>query len=361
MNAPPVTLRLILLCACASLIGCSVSAGPPASLPTPSQSDNALIDEVATPCVPDCAGKNCGFDGCFGQCGTCLAGQSCQSGLCASYECVPNCDGKACGSDGCGGSCGTCDADAVCIDATGTCNVAEVDPCGGITYEGCCQGQVAVWCEDGELSETDCASDLACGWVADLGYYCGSDGGVDPSGDLPKDCPGSDPPPDCTPNCQGVSCGDDGCGGTCGTCGDDASCQGGSCVSSSGGCGEVTYDGCCDGQVATWCDEGELVTDDCTQYDGQCGWVDGSGYYCESDGGADPGGLPKACPGSPPADPCGGLTEEGCCDGLLLRWCEGSTIQSESCEGGCGWGDDEYDCNTDGGEDPTGTFPKACP
>jgi len=33
-------------------------------------------------CVPDCAGKECGSDGCVGVCGSCILGQICESGLC---------------------------------------------------------------------------------------------------------------------------------------------------------------------------------------------------------------------------------------------------------------------------------------
>jgi hypothetical protein len=34
----------------------------------------------------------------------------------------------------------------------------------------------------------------------------------------------------CTPNCNGLSCGDDGCGGSCGTCPGGQSCSGGQCT-----------------------------------------------------------------------------------------------------------------------------------
>jgi hypothetical protein len=63
-------------------------------------------------CTPNCAGKNCGFDGCNGLCGAaCPAGQTCSAaGTCtaSTAPCVPNCDGKLCGDDGCGGLCATC-------------------------------------------------------------------------------------------------------------------------------------------------------------------------------------------------------------------------------------------------------------
>ncbi|MBN1770637.1 MAG: hypothetical protein JXB32_05200 [Deltaproteobacteria bacterium] len=70
-------------------------------------------------CVPDCAGRACGDDGCGGSCGTCPAGTSCSdAGRCV---CVPDCAGRACGDDGCGGSCGACGTGFVCTPA-GTCS-----------------------------------------------------------------------------------------------------------------------------------------------------------------------------------------------------------------------------------------------
>ena len=117
-------------------------------------------------CEPDCTGKTCGDDGCFGSCGTCPAGFGCnaafqcEEGLCewegeipdcygicgpeswvgdgycddlGQYgepdfnceefawdggdcaPCVATCEGKECGDDGCGGSCGVCAGDLFCV------------------------------------------------------------------------------------------------------------------------------------------------------------------------------------------------------------------------------------------------------
>ncbi|MBM4353709.1 MAG: hypothetical protein FJ109_07910 [Deltaproteobacteria bacterium] len=66
-------------------------------------------------CVPNCAGKECGPDGCGGECPD-LCNHECAggpieicawSGLCV-VTCVPNCGGKECGDDGCGCPCGEC-------------------------------------------------------------------------------------------------------------------------------------------------------------------------------------------------------------------------------------------------------------
>jgi len=71
-------------------------------------------------CVPNCAGKECGDNGCGGVCAPgCLVTQTCTNGncVCVPQTCVQL--GKTCGSvdDGCGGSlnCGTCGIEQVCI------------------------------------------------------------------------------------------------------------------------------------------------------------------------------------------------------------------------------------------------------
>lgn len=63
-------------------------------------------------CTPQCQGKQCGDDGCGGSCGTCGSGQTCSNGAC----CTPQCSGKTCGDDGCGGQCGNCPADRFCAN-----------------------------------------------------------------------------------------------------------------------------------------------------------------------------------------------------------------------------------------------------
>ncbi len=79
---------------------------------------------VDLPCVPDCAGKVCGPNGCGGSCGTCQANEVCQGGACL---CVPNCASRECGPDGCGGTCKPgCAAGVPCLD-TGKC--AQSGPC----------------------------------------------------------------------------------------------------------------------------------------------------------------------------------------------------------------------------------------
>ena len=79
-------------------------------------------------CAADCSGKQCGSDGCGGDCGDCGGGQICASGQCV-VDCVPQCDGIACGDNGCGGICGACAAGQSCLQ--GSCTTGCVPSCAG--------------------------------------------------------------------------------------------------------------------------------------------------------------------------------------------------------------------------------------
>jgi hypothetical protein len=88
-------------------------------------------------CVPRCAGKVCGPDGCGGSCGSCAGNEGCHGGTCI---CVPHCGGNDCGDDGCGGSCGTCSGGRTCQSGQCTCP-ADQAFCGGTCKLGCEAGQ----------------------------------------------------------------------------------------------------------------------------------------------------------------------------------------------------------------------------
>ncbi len=174
-------------------------------------------------CVPDCAGKECGDDGCHGQCGYCPKGKTCYKGKCVEHCscgdrecgtspcgdpcgecpegqectkdgrcCMPHCNGKECGDDGCGGSCGECP--------------------GGVCRDGKC-----VECGDEPL----CEPDWECGDDG-CGHECGyCFGGGEASG-----C-GEDHfcHPSCVSYCpKDYECGDDWCGFSCGYCGPCKQC-----------------------------------------------------------------------------------------------------------------------------------------
>ncbi len=152
----------------------------PEDLPTdlPEEVETDLVLDVPVDiCQPDCAGVECGADGCGGVCGVCAANSQCVDGACVPI-CVANCSGKDCGSDGCGGSCGTCPGGTSC-NVNGACTAdcpADADcPVPDLTYcnsslsgywrceykvDGCL-GKVFHPCSNGEscnLSTQNCTS-----------------------------------------------------------------------------------------------------------------------------------------------------------------------------------------------------------
>jgi hypothetical protein len=72
-------------------------------------------------CTPGCTNRQCGPDGCGGNCPPgCGPGQYCDedTGTC---QCASDCAGRECGPDGCGGSCGECDRAIDDCDDSGRC------------------------------------------------------------------------------------------------------------------------------------------------------------------------------------------------------------------------------------------------
>jgi agmatine/peptidylarginine deiminase len=296
----------------------------------------AWIDQ----CTPACDGVACGGDdGCGATCG-CPVGQKCASGACVA--CTPNCGGKQCGDDGCGGSCGECGPGTSCNN--GVCQ----DPCLGITYEGCCDGETVKWCENGAIQTEDCnQTGPKCGWNGDASYYyCGTDGGADPSGAFPKDCVS------CDPNCEGKACDqDDGCGMPCG-CPQGQVCENSQCVTCEPQCeGKVCGDNGCGGTC------------------GECQ----DGQFCSTDGTKCVQATLTQCLGTqePSAAGCDVVaTDQGCCsvEGWVI-WCQDGNTYCIPCSQAedpayqqCGWSAQAsyYDCGTNSNPDPTGTFPLEC-
>ncbi len=222
-------------------------------------------------------------------------------------------------------------APAYACDGAWDCNpnANPPEPCGDLTWEGCCDGQTVRWCQDGVLNTENCNSaDGQCGWLSSEGYYwCGTNGSADPSGTFPISCDST-----CTPSCSGKECGSDGCGGSCGTCNAGESCSAGLCVA-----------GCVPN-----CTGLECGSDGCG---GSCGTCN-TGENCQS----------GQCVGT--ADPCQGISFAGCCNGAILTWCENSALQQAECANpdACGWNAQAgyYDCGMDGSADPSGENPRDC-
>jgi hypothetical protein len=108
------------------------------------------------------------------------------------------------------------------------------DPCGGLTYQGECDGSIVRWCENG-LRDKDCAAQgKVCGWQSDaVGYNCLA------STDAPAE---PEPEP--------------------------------------AGCGDLTYQGTCTDGHLVWCEDAAVRTKTC-QATQTCTWVDDAiGWDC---------------------------------------------------------------------------------
>jgi hypothetical protein len=167
--------------------------------------------------------------------------------------------------------------------------------CGDVSYAGCCDGSTLTWCEGGEIRIIDCTQNAeapGCGWSDEAGFYdCSAYPYPDPSGMNPLNCDGS--------------------GGTV----------------TPGGCGSVSYEGCCSGQTLYYCESGSLETLDCGEAP-FCGWNADSNYFgCGTPGSGDPSGYhPLNCDGTPGTGTTGPCTPD----------CFGKACGSDGCGGTCG-------------------------
>ena len=333
-----------------AVVGCIMEYCPEGSSPDCAGEvmQGACADEwyACQECTPDCEGKQCGDNGCGGDCGECPGGYACDNfGYCL---CQPYCDGKQCGNDGCGGSCGTCGAGDVCNymgkcvcmpkcqnkqcgpDACGgscgqcpqgfnctpngqckpggnqqcgngmcqpalgeSCDTCPQDcPCGGE----CCQPHDFPGCDDPEVMECVCSMDKFCCtamWdeicVSQAQEACG------------LQC-------DCISNCQGKECGGDGCGGSCGLCPPGSACMDNGTCSGSG-------DGCGNDMCQQWMGEDcQTCPEDC----GPCGCGDDQ---CSAE---------EDCV-SCPTD-CGPCLMGDCCEAHKTAGCEDEAIVDCVCE-----------------------------
>lgn len=180
-----------------AIVGAACATGGPESGGTP-----PVVDAAVT-CTPSCVGRECGPNGCGGECGKCVAAAP----VCtANWKCVPacakQCDGRICGPDGCGTTCGTCPNKSVCSLDQKACAPERVS-CAGIGPVGCCQGSSknAFGFSDGTCGSFDCAAGAEmdvilkkvarpyCGWDGKL-YNCVDKPGLtDPSGKYSVVCP----------------------------------------------------------------------------------------------------------------------------------------------------------------------------
>lgn len=132
----------------------------------------------------------------------------------------------------------------------------SMGPCGWETSVGRCDGDTAVWCEADEVLYHDCAS---------FGWVCGmNDEGL-------NRC--VEPPPPCL---------------------------------------DETLAGRCEGDVAVWCEDDEILYHDCASFGWYCGRDELGHYRCVD-------------------DPCRGEDLTGRCLGQTATWCEDGTVLYHAC------------------------------
>jgi len=220
-------------------------------------------------CKPQCVGKQCGFDGCYGDCPP-----GCEEGfVCGDDQlCYPwcdhdeNCKDKQCGPDGCGGICGECGMGMVCEEETGQC---IPHPCGDVPEDTgkCADGNILLECIDDVVVETPCQNmgDYYCNWDGPSQKFICSEG--------------------CVPQCtwddgSKKECGYDGCYGVCGNCTPGWSCEAGKCYPVPGGeCGWITENGYCEDNILWFCSNNTLYIDDCQGNGMSCQYIPGTGKF----------------------------------------------------------------------------------
>ena len=201
--------------------------------------DLVEVSDLEVVCVADCAGKECGDDGCGGVCGECLLetggceglqffpGSECSDGVCLVLPNL-NCDDSIdCTAD-------TCDPVVGCVNQPDDAPCDDGQQCTWNTCEegvGCVYLNVEGQCDDGDVcTEGDECIDGNC--IAGF-FVCSEDcaNGEDDDMDELVDC--ADPDclaaqcsgwgkcfdgQCCMPDCVDNQCGEDGCGGFCGGC-----------------------------------------------------------------------------------------------------------------------------------------------
>ncbi len=137
-------------------------------------------------------------------------------------------------------------------------------------------------------------------------------------------------------------------------------------------CGDVSFQGCClPDDTLQWCENGVLCGIACAENVDpaaqKCGWSETAGFYnCGASTLPEPTCThPYDCPGN--CVPCGDVLYAGCCEGLVLTWCECGCLRTIDCSlntapyNTCGWNASAgyYDCGQTGA-DPSGEHPIEC-
>jgi hypothetical protein len=312
-------------------------------------------------------GRPCGEVPATGRCGQSDVLEWCDSGRLERQSCRRQ--GMVCGRN--------LDGEAACVAPTGG---AGADQCGDIPAAGTCQGNTLVFCVSGQIRTQDCGRtgtvcdasggaaacvlpsdadacvDLDVGgeckgnemvWCDEVGarrtYDCAASGmtcGPKANGELsvgcsPAPCDGVSYFGECSGDtlryCQSnsvlveVDCRSEyglGCGLQNDTIGYNCTASG----TAGGSCGDITWDGVCQGDKVVWCSGDSLDVYDCSRQGMTCGASGALGNWCVPRAGA--------------ADGCGTIDFQGTCQGDVAMWCSNGQLRSKDCGDigqGCGF------------------------
>lgn len=286
-------------------------------------------------CPDLCAGKECGDNGCGGDCGTCSASsclglvwalpKTCMVGTCMGE--TQNCDdGKVCTTDTCDDVAGCVHANNTFPCATSKCEAGKHFPatnCSG----GTCPSQTGITCDDGKACTSDtCNAAIGCGNIILAGYClingtCYTDGQTNPSNVCKV----------CTTTTSSSAWSNVKYGTACGTAG---TCQSGQCVGES---------------VGPWTDPETNLTWQNPPAEDTMNWsnakqycsglaLDGGGWHLPSIG--ELRTLIRGCSDTVTGGACG-VTDS--CLSYSSCWSEGTCQSCSSGEGpttGCYWPDE---------------------
>ncbi|MBW1807735.1 MAG: trypsin-like serine protease [Deltaproteobacteria bacterium] len=159
----------------------------------------------------------------------------------------------------------------------------QVDLCQGETFEGRCDSDTVVWCENDNVYRQDCAADAkVCGYNDEQNYYA-----------CVEEVVPQDP-------CKGE-----------------------------------TWMGRCENDQVIWCENEQVLTQDCAEQGKLCQFDDDKNYF--------------GCIEPTEVDPCNGETFEGRCDADTVIYCENEQVNSINCAANgasCSWSSSKgyYDC-----------------
>lgn len=103
-----------------------------------------------------------------------------------------------------------------------------------------------------------------------------------------------------------------------------ANATGGGTSPTGNACGDLSYQGKCDGSLLSWCENGAVKSYDCAAAGKECVWENDSvGNNC----------VVPAVPPPPdvPVNNCGGVDYLGKCDGNTLVWCQEGQLKTFDC------------------------------